>query len=195
LQAADAELARVSHIAKQTLGFYKESSTPQEIDVEALTQEVIRLYESRLAAKGGAITCEHRGSRTASVPAGELRQVISNLVSNSVDAILFRGSIAVRLRVDSRGVRVTVADDGPGIPNELRKKIFEPFFTTKRDVGTGLGLWVSAQLISQHGGLLRMRSRTDGPTGTVFSFFLPDSRTKAETKPKRIMVTPIRASA
>jgi PAS domain S-box-containing protein len=195
LQAADAELARVSHIAKQTLGFYKDSSVPQDIDVESLVQEVIRLYESRLMAKGGVIDCRHRGARTASVPAGELRQIVSNLLSNSVDAIPFHGAINVRIRVNNRGVRVTVADDGPGIPFSLRKKIFEPFFTTKRDVGTGLGLWVSAQLISQHGGSLRLHSRTEGATGTVFSVFLPDSHAQAEAKPRPLMVTPIRASA
>jgi signal transduction histidine kinase len=69
-----------------------------------------------------------------------------------------------------------VADNGCGIGPENRKRIFEPFFTTKKDTGTGLGLWVSRELIEKHGGHLGVRSSTTGRrTGTVFSLFLPGS--------------------
>ncbi len=195
LKMADAELARVSHIAKQTLGFYKESSTPQPIDVPHLVQDVVRLYESRINAKGGSLHFEHSGGMVVSVPAAELRQIVSNLVSNSVDAIAMQGAIRVRVRSTGAGVRVTVADNGPGIAPALQRRIFEPFFTTKRDVGTGLGLWVSAQLVAQHGGSIRLRSRIDDSPGTVFSVFLPDSRAKAGRRSSEAMATPIRASA
>jgi signal transduction histidine kinase len=187
-------LARVSHIAKQTLGFYKESSTPQPVDVPMLVQEVVRLYQSRITAKGGSLHFEHFGAKVVSVAAAELRQVVSNLVGNSVDAIGMNGTIWVRVHGASTGVRVSVADNGMGISPGIKKKIFEPFFTTKRDVGTGLGLWVSAQLVAQHNGSIRMRSRTNDFSGTVFSVFLPDSRAKVE-KRKVALATAIRASA
>jgi signal transduction histidine kinase len=72
------------------------------------------------------------------------------------------------------GARVTIADSGPGIDSLHRSRIFEPFFTTKKEVGTGLGLWVSKGIVERHGGTIRLRSRTTpGCSGTVFSIFLP----------------------
>jgi signal transduction histidine kinase len=116
--------------------------------------------------------------------AGEIRQVIANLVSNSIDA-LGAGGGTVRIRVSAgaewsggrrQGVRLTVADTGSGIPGEVRGKIFEPFFTTKRDVGTGLGLWVCKSIVENHGGSIRMKSaETAGQSWTVFSVFLPSN--------------------
>jgi signal transduction histidine kinase len=113
--------------------------------------------------------------------AGELRQILSNLIANSLDAC----SSGAVIRIDARsatdprtperiGVRITIADTGLGIPTEHLESIFEPFFTTKKDTGTGLGLWVSRELVKKQGGSLRVRSRTSDPRcGTVFSIFLP----------------------
>jgi signal transduction histidine kinase len=112
--------------------------------------------------------------------AGEVVQVFSNLIANAIDAIPFGGHLAVRIRnctsgtrnVD--GVRVTIADSGTGISPQDQARIFEPFFTTKKDVGTGLGLWVAAELIRKYQGWVRMRSSTqDGHRGTTFIVFLP----------------------
>ena len=91
-----------------------------------------------------------------------------------------RGSLHVRV-VQSRdwsngraGVRITVADNGAGIPRDRLRQIFEPFYTTKKDTGTGLGLWISRGIVEKHGGSIRVRSRTGGDaTGTAFSIFLP----------------------
>ena len=70
-------------------------------------------------------------------------------------------------------MRITVADNGPGIRPEIRARIFEALFTTKGDTGTGLGLWVSKQIVEKHGGSIRFRSRSEGAqTGTVFSIVL-----------------------
>jgi signal transduction histidine kinase len=114
--------------------------------------------------------------------AGELRQILSNLLANSLDAsasgstIRIEASSAIDPRDLSRpGVRITIADTGFGIPAKHLDSIFEPFFTTKKDTGTGLGLWVSRQLVEKHGGSLRVRSRTSDPLcGTIFSIFLPE---------------------
>jgi len=72
------------------------------------------------------------------------------------------------------GVRITVADTGSGIPLENRKHLFEPFYTTKKDVGTGLGLWITRGIVEKHGGMIHFRSKTRaGMSGTAFSLFLP----------------------
>jgi signal transduction histidine kinase len=110
---------------------------------------------------------------------GELRQVFSNLLANSLDAMDQEGTIKLRVSkstcVNSNQprIRITVADNGKGIDTATLPRIFEPLFTTKEATGAGLGLWVSKQLIEKHGGAIRVRSSTREPRrGTVFSVFL-----------------------
>jgi signal transduction histidine kinase len=113
--------------------------------------------------------------------AGELRQVVVNLVGNALDAM--RGGGTLNIRIDcgreysngSRpGMRLTIADSGVGISPEIKSRLFEPFVSSKGDTGTGLGLWVSSEIIRKHGGTIRFKSSSSPPsTGTVFSIFLP----------------------
>ena len=109
----------------------------------------------------------------------ELRQVFSNLIANALDALGRKGKLRIRINPAKgsrgrKGVRVTIADNGPGISQTVRERIFEPFFTTKGAKGTGLGLWVTRGLIEKHGGAIRVWSSTQpGKSGTVFSIFLP----------------------
>src|SRR6185437_13432181 len=92
------------------------------------------------------------------------------------------GRIRVRVRTsrepsNSRGagVRITVADNGCGIPGTVKVKIFEPFFTTKQERGTGLGLWLTRTILHKYGASIRVRSRVGpGLSGTVFSVFWPE---------------------
>jgi signal transduction histidine kinase len=112
--------------------------------------------------------------------AGEIRQLIANLLSNSFDAVDSGGLIRIRVSAarfkgqDSPGTRITIADSGHGIPPSVRSKLFEPFFTTKKDVGTGLGLWVCTNIVKRHHGSIRVKSSTaPGRSWTVFSVFLP----------------------
>jgi signal transduction histidine kinase len=112
---------------------------------------------------------------------GEIRQLFANLLNNSIDAVPNRGRIVIRVSsarersgAERDGVRLTVCDNGPGIALELRKKLFEPFFTTKKEVGTGLGLWVSTNVVRKHEGSIRVRSSMEtGKSWTAFSVFLP----------------------
>ena len=126
------------------------------------------------------VTRRYRNSCQISGYSGELRQLLANLLVNAVDAMADGGSLQVRVAPGhdwssgSEGVRITVADNGSGIPRDHLRQIFEPFYTTKKDSGTGLGLWVSRGIVQKHGGRIRVRSRAEGrATGTVFSIFLP----------------------
>ena len=183
LEIADRELARVSQIAQQTLGFYRGSSKDGWISVSDLIRDVLIVYERKLAYK-------HLETIVSVVPdlklygrQGELRQALSNLITNAIDASRNAGKIWLRARrskcwtnTREEGVRITLADNGTGMSREVQKKIFIPFFTTKAEVGTGIGLWATKALIEQQGGLLRFRSRQGEEAGTAMSIFLPNAR-------------------
>jgi PAS domain S-box-containing protein len=180
LEMADAELKRVAHITQQSLGFYRESNAPALTSVHALLESAVDLLNNKIKAKHAVIEKQWDGDVEVLAVAGELRQVFSNLLANSLDAIDEKGTIKLRVSAGAassnghRPVRVTVADNGKGVTAGSRQHIFEPFFTTKGTIGTGLGLWVSKQIIDKHGGTIRMRSNTGGAhRGTVFSVVLP----------------------
>jgi PAS domain S-box-containing protein len=182
LAQAESELARIAHITRQSLGFYRETSTPAHFKPATVVREVTDFYTSRAISLGVSFIVNAETEREVLGSAGELRQILSNLLANSLDAcasgstIRIEASSALDPRDLSRpGVRITIADTGFGIPAKHLESIFEPFFTTKKDTGTGLGLWVSRELVEKHGGTLRVRSRTSDPfCGTVFSIFLPN---------------------
>lgn len=172
IRTADEELKRVTHITKQTLGFYREQSAPALFEVTDLIQNVRELYNRRLEHKRVRVRERFRASDAQLFGiAGELRQVISNLVSNSIDALPQGGALHLRTSIISDKLRITVADSGSGITPGNRKRIFEPFFTTKEAVGTGLGLWITREIVEKHHGRILLRSRVD--RGTVFCIFLP----------------------
>jgi len=175
LTVAEQELERVAQLTRQTLGFYRENSAPEEIDVAALIEDVVGMYRPKLVARGIEVSFRHREKLHIHAIAGEIRQVVSNLVSNAIDASRPGGRFAIRttpVRLDGqKAVRLTFADSGEGITAENLHHIFEPFFTTKQSVGTGLGLWVSSQIIERHRGRFSVRSKAN--EGTVFCIFLP----------------------
>jgi len=176
---AQQELGRVSNIARQTLGFYRESTLPMRVNLAEVTESVLQLYSRKIDQKSLSIVRRFDEVPAIEVFPGEMRQVISNLLMNAVEASPEKGRIVVRLRpardAGCAGVRLTIADEGHGIRAEHRKKIFEPFFTTKGEKGTGLGLWVTSGIVQKHGGTIRVRSNISPHRhGTVFSIFLPD---------------------
>jgi signal transduction histidine kinase len=124
---------------------------------------------------------------------GELRQVFSNLIINALEAMGRDGRLVVHIYptrssgTSKDGVRVVIADTGPGIAAEVRRQIFEPFFTTKGEKGTGLGLWVTHGIVQKHGGAIQVRSSTRANnSGTVFSLVFPaDSITERTRKRRR----------
>ena len=178
LAGAELELERVSHITRQTLGFFRESKVPDKIDVSALVESVLRLHSNKLKTKNISLVRNFTECPPIQGLSGELKQVVANLISNAADAVPENGTIEVSLSCletpNGQLIELSVHDDGPGIPVDLREQIFEPFFTTKKEVGTGLGLWVSREIVSRHGGSIQVLSNGDAAgTGTVFSVQLP----------------------
>ncbi|HSY03830.1 MAG TPA: ATP-binding protein [Acidobacteriaceae bacterium] len=179
------EVARVSEITQQTLRFYRQSTLPARANVCELLESVLTLHAGRIQAVQVELDREYESDLPLFCFAGELRQLFANLVTNALDAMTPGGGrLIVRARAAQQdgvaGVRVSVADTGSGINAEAKRHIFEPFFTTKEATGTGLGLWVSEQIIRKHHGTVRVRSSSSGATGTVFSVFFPSTGIDAE---------------
>lgn len=179
---AQEELARVSQIATQTLRFYKQSSSRVPLDLEALVQSVFALYRARFASAGVTAINDSNGASPLLCFDGELRQVMVNLVSNAYDAMKSGGKLIIRCRDtalcagDERGSRITVADTGLGMDEATLRRVFEPFFTTKGIGGTGLGLWITQELVKKNQGRIRVRSSNKrGRCGTVFTLTFPHS--------------------
>jgi two-component system CheB/CheR fusion protein len=179
---AESELRRVNHLAQQALSFYRESAFPISVHVEETIDSVLSIYESRLEAKGIHVRKRYQlNDMTIRTYPGELRQVILALLLNAIEAVDAGGAIAVRARKESywknpaiRGVRITISDNGGGIPAANIPRIFEPFFSTKGENGTGLGLWVASGIVDRSGGSILTRSSMQpGRRGTCFSIFLP----------------------
>ena len=181
---AQQELARVSEITQQTLRFYRQSTLPGSANLGELMDSVLALHQGRLVSMQIQVERDYDPDATLFCFAGEIRQIFTNLIMNAVDAMLPDGGrFVVRIRrsqsakdPSQRGVRVTLADTGCGISSEILPHIFEPFYTTKDATGTGLGLWVSAQILRKHGATVTVRSCTvAGSSGTVFRIFFPET--------------------
>ena len=177
---AEREVRRMSEITQQTLRFYRQSTLPGRATMADLLDSVLDMYQVRLSTLGIALERKYEASLDLHCFAGELRQVIANLVSNAMDATAGGGRLIVCARrsrdwvhPERTGVRFTFADTGTGMTREVRDRLFEAFFTTKGATGTGLGLWVSHEIILKHHGIVHVRSR-DG-AGTVFQLFFPDN--------------------
>jgi PAS domain S-box-containing protein len=187
LSLAEQEIRRVSEIATQTLRFYRDPAGPTVCDVNGLLQSVLTLFHGRAHLLNVEPQTRLQEGGKVFGSQGELRQVFVNLVSNALDAMAtpankFAGDsgtpnsrrLYVRTRVFGAvksGVRVTVADTGCGMDQATRERLFRPFFTTKSSTGTGLGLWLSLEILNKHGATIRVRSKNN--RGTVMSVFFP----------------------
>ncbi len=178
---AVAELSRVAHITKQTLAFYRDAGSPEKVRLSELLDDILSLFRKEFEARKVTATRKYAAPDEVYCFPGEIRQVFSNVLRNSLEASPEGGRISVRVRPSRRGhlegVGVFVFDNGPGIAAEYRQAIFEPFFTTKGAKGTGLGLWVANDLVQKHGGVIRVRSSVSpGRSGSCFYVFIPTGR-------------------
>ena len=184
MDMAEQELARVTQISRAMLGLYRESKAPVQVDLKEMLQEILLLMEHRFSDEQVTIHTDLPSSVSVDAFPAELRQVFSNLIANAAEAAGPGGEVRVSITPQKDGLTETgikqeagatvlIADDGAGIPAEVRPHLFQPFFTTKGERGTGLGLWVSRGIITKHGGSIELTSNTDDSThGTVVSVFL-----------------------
>ncbi len=200
-ELAQQEVTRVAEITQQTLRFYRQSTLPIEANVGELLDSVLTLHTGRIQALQVDLRRDYSGQLPLFCLAGELRQVFANLIGNALDAMTPAGGrLTVRARRATRsgipGIHVTVADTGSGISPEALRHIFEPFFTTKESTGTGLGLWVTDQILRKHHGIPRVRSCTAGPrAGTVFTVFFPADGLHREPLPTDSIPLPAKPEA
>jgi len=194
LASAQTELTSIRQVATATLGLHRgNADRPQPVRVSELFDSVFPIYGRKLRALGIAVESRYDTDILVNVFPGELRQVFSNLIVNAVDALEKSGdklcvhvfASSDRANPTQKGLRITLSDNGSGIPAEKRAHIFEPFYTTKGSTGTGIGLWVSLGIVKKYGGSMRFRSVVKpGHSGTTFSVFLP-------IKPEPVNMTPM----
>jgi len=178
LEIADHELQRLSHIARTSLKFYRQSSAPSTIVVRDLVESVLMVFRARITGASVEVRRNFREAPPLRCFPGELQQVLTNLISNALDAVGTHGTLLVSLHAShggkqwSRpGVRITIADTGSGMTAATRARLFEPFFTTKTETGTGLGLWVTKGIVEKHHGTIHVMSAPG--KGTAMSVFFP----------------------
>jgi signal transduction histidine kinase len=170
------EFQRISEIVDHTLKFHRAPAKPAFTDVSELAMSALTLFRGKLRERQirERIKVERAFGYCCE---GEIRQALVNLIGNAVDAMREGGNLRIHVvPVSLNGVehaRLTVADTGGGIRKDIRKNLFKQFFTTKGSSGTGLGLWLTRDVVEKNGGKLRFRSRTEAPSGTVFTMYLP----------------------
>jgi PAS domain S-box-containing protein len=200
---AEHEALRIAEITQQTLRFYRQSTLPARASMGELLDSVLSVYQARLKALSVTVERDYDPGMKLFCFAGEVRQVFANLIGNAIDASRQGGRLSIRARRSHNwkspgetGVRFVVADNGTGMDPEVLERAFEAFFTTKEVTGTGLGLWVSHEIVTKHHGLIHVSSRKAQPgrsSGTVFQIFLPDDSSVTATA-QELAVTASRVS-
>lgn len=178
LLTAEQELERVAHIARQTLGYYRDTGAPVEVYLHDLIENVLAVYNSKLISSGINLDTRFNDLQKITVSKGEMLQVFSNVIANAIDAMRDGGKLQISTRKIIRsagdGLQTIVQDNGTGIALQNLPKIFEPFFTTKGELGTGIGLWVARQLLESRGGQISVASTSEkGSSGTTITIFIP----------------------
>jgi PAS domain S-box-containing protein len=175
LQRADHEVARLSAIARRTLTFVRSRSAPGPVSVVDTIESVAGMFQPRCASRGAEICVVPFQDFSLPTPGDDLRQILTNLVSNACDALPESGgSIRIEAACSDSKATISIADNGHGISPENLQRIFDPFFTTKTDVGTGIGLWVSRDLVEKNGGHITVETHNLPPGfRTLFRIELP----------------------
>ncbi len=181
IEQAFEELMRISRITKQVLAYHRESLEPVLTAADEVLDGVLAMFRAHLSNSGTKLVAELRCADKILVHPGEIRQVFNNLISNALDALesepkklLVRCRRSTNYPSGTKGVRFLFSDNGSGIPDDVLPRIFEAFFSTKSLKGSGIGLWLSCEVLGKYQGHIRVRTRTAGPyRGTLFDVFLP----------------------
>jgi len=170
LQSCQSELSRIAHVVRHTLGFYRENASPATINLAELFRDLVFSFRQKLGAKGIDVAVSSPEGARVMAARGELIQILSNLLSNAIDAAPdATGQVSLSATFQGTDATINVEDNGPGIPPEAAEHIFEPFFSTKKEFGTGIGLWLSLELAKKNKASIRVESR---PGKTCFSLLL-----------------------
>ncbi len=171
-ELAKTELNRLMTTVQRMLDFYRPGAVePERIDIVILLDHVLNLTAKQLQERNIEVETDiPEDLPKVSVVSSQIQQVFINLTLNAFDAMSNGGKLRVWAKKAKKGVEIYFEDTGPGISEDRRVHIFEPFFSTK-DGGTGLGLTVSYNIITSHGGALDYVSK-HGP-GTCFRVYLP----------------------
>ena len=173
------QLAIVAGIARRTLEYHRLPDGMKSLNLTEVANAAIRVHEHKIAAKAVTLQKALPEEVFVTANAGELLQVLTNLLANALDAVPAKGTLSVKIRKSQHEAHVLVVDNGHGIPESLLAKVFDPFFTTKQDTGTGLGLAISKSIVERHSGRIRARSCVrPGRSGTAFRISLPLEQAK-----------------
>lgn len=181
LRMAQQEVMRVARIAQATMKRSRHPETAKETDVAALLASVLDLHKPKLDRHKVSVSAKKGHETTLVIYPEQMRQVFSNLLLNAVDAMPDGGTLCAKISKthewcgqERKGLRITIADTGSGIPTEILSRVREPFFTTKGAFGNGMGLAVVHDIVTQHDGYMKIRSSTkEGKSGSVFNIFIP----------------------
>lgn len=180
LRDAERELVRACEITTQGLQFHRQHWAPTATNVVNIVQSVLTLFRGKFKTARVQVAFETEDAPELTCFAGEMRQVFVNLIGNAVESMQNGGQLKIRIRPGTdwrsgdHGVRITIADTGTGMTPETRRRMYDAFYTTKGSGGSGLGLWVTANIVRKHQGSIHVRSkRTARSGGTVFTLIFP----------------------
>jgi signal transduction histidine kinase len=173
LEMAQYEIERISGITKQTLRWSKDSIQQAEFATAgALFDDVVRLFAAKIRNRQITVTIVGGEGLPFYGVIGQIRQVMANLVSNALDAVPVGGRVWLEAATGEGGLEIVVRDEGEGMSEETQRQLFRPFFSTKGDLGNGLGLYISNEIVERHGGRLAVESTLG--IGTTMRISLPD---------------------
>lgn len=172
-----------AQLVKRLRDFYRPNDAQehrQAVDLNGVVSQAISLTSPKWQAEGDAVSRRIRIETQAgelpmieAAPA-ELREVLTNLIFNAVDAMPAGGTIAFRTYQDGTNVLLEISDTGVGMSEETRRRCLDPFYTTKGEGGSGLGLSVSYGIVRRHGGAIQVRSRINHGTTFLLQFPIPN---------------------
>jgi signal transduction histidine kinase len=176
LDDADEQLRRLGEITSRSLSFIRLDIEPKEVDLVELAISALRLHDHQISKKRVKVQTRTPEVASALVKKGEIFQVVTNLLLNAIDALPHSGNLHMRVAMRQTAAIITIADNGAGIPEPMRKTLFDSFKSNKSE-GNGLGLWVVREIVHGHAGRIQWRtSSVAGRSGTVFRISLPTQK-------------------
>lgn len=186
LERAEEELSRLRNITRLTLSYARPHNQATDIDPGEVIDSVLSLFRMRLEAKEIRIIRACTEPFKIHIYLDELQRIFTNLLANAIDAVDLSGGV-IRVALERRGLEAVIAieDNGVGIPPERVERVFDPFFTSKEDVGTGIGLWVTKELVEKNGGTISLFSGSlENEMRTRFEMRFPVSVATQESQPE-----------